>query len=51
MAKVTISISMEQTKPAFTEADFTAIIAWIKNNILDKLPSDASAHYVLTYTP
>jgi len=51
MAKVSVTITMERTKPSFSGDDLAAVIAWIQTNITEKLPSDASAHYVVTYTP
>jgi len=51
MAKVSVTITMERTKPSFSGDDLATVIAWIQTNITEKLPSDASAHYVVTYTP
>jgi len=45
--KINVALRLQQTKPDITEADLVAIKNWIKTNIMDKLPADASATWSL----
>jgi len=47
--KARLNLVFEQIKPTFTSTDIQAIIDWIKTNIMDKLPSNATATYVLSF--
>jgi hypothetical protein len=51
MAKIVVSSNIELTKPLVTGADFDAVEAWIKANITDKLPQNATHIYHTTYQP
>jgi len=49
--KVTANITLEMTKPEITGADFDGIKLWIKTNVIDKLPANATQDHHLVYTP
>jgi len=47
MPKINITINIQQTKPEITAEYIQAMLDWIKVNVMDKLPSDASATHTL----
>ena len=51
MAKVTLHVTLEMTKPEIMGADFEAIKTWVQTNIIDKLPSNATQTHNIIYTP
>jgi len=51
MAKITVSITIELVKPDISGVDVDAAIQWIKTNIADKLPANATHTYVMHITP
>jgi len=46
--KAVVNVTISLTKPEITGSDFEAIKDWVKTNIMDKLPPNASAIYTLT---
>jgi hypothetical protein len=48
--KMTVHIILDLAKPDITGSDFDAVKAWIKTNIIDKLPENVSATYTFTGT-
>jgi len=48
--KIIVQITLELTKPDVVGSDFDAIKGWIKTNVIDKLPPEASATYHVTIT-
>jgi len=51
MAKIRLELTIELTKPDITGTDFEAIKQWIQDNIIDKLPQNATQTHDLQYTP
>lgn len=49
--KVTANITLEMTKPEITGVDFDNIKLWIKTNVIDKLPANATQTHDIHYTP
>jgi len=45
MGKLTVNLKIEWAKPSYTPADFAAVEAWLKTNIMSKLPSNVSGLY------
>jgi len=51
MAKIIGNITLELTKPEVTGTDFDAVKLWIKTNVVDKLPANATQTHSVVYTP
>lgn len=49
MGKITAQVTIELVKPVVTGVDFDAVEAWIKANITDKLPINATSTHYVTY--
>lgn len=48
MANVRVSIELSLTKPEIVGSDLDDIEAWIKTNVTDKLPENATETHVVT---
>lgn len=48
--KLSLHVDIVQTKPSFSGSDWEAILQWVMDNIVDKLPTDASATYHFSIT-
>ena len=51
MAKVQVFITLEMVKPAFSAQDLETIIAWVKTNVTEKIPENATDSWHLQYNP
>ena len=51
MAKAQVFITLEMVKPELSAQDLEAIIAWVKTNVTDKLPANATGSWHMRYDP
>jgi len=51
MATIRVTCNLERTVATLNATTVDAILAWIKANIVDKLPADTSVQYTLELTP
>lgn len=51
MATITVSAVMQQTSATLDAAALAAVIAWVKANITDKVPSNATVNITYSIIP
>jgi len=51
MPMITVNITMTKTVATLDAATLTAILAWTKINIQDKLPTDTSSEITIRINP